>query len=125
MMRYVNKGSLSIVLFVGYLLQFSLPLGYRPYYLGIFLTVLFFLLGILIYKYKCINLIAGIDSNDEHNENASKYIGKLMFMISFAIGCASILSFFIDEFFTSWYSIIFIGPVLIYSFYCLVKCNQA
>lgn len=127
-MRFINKFSLCIFLLIGFLIRFLFPAEFRVLYFNIFMTITAFLVGILIYKYKCINLIAGIDSNkgNESNiENTSKYVGRLMFLIAFILGIATLLSLFVDGLFKSWYMVFFVGPIVVYAFYCLVKINQA
>lgn len=124
-MKYVNKTVTLIIIFIVFILLILIPEKWQGTYIAGSISLLSLLAAILVYKYKCVQLIAGIDNNKGNDvDKQSKYGGILLFTIFCMSFIALLLTIFSKELSESLFMIILIIPIIIAIPFCIYKMNQ-
>lgn len=124
-MKFINKATAIIFLFIIIYFSTLFPNAYQSLVLSLALSLFTFILAILIYKYKCVNLIAGVENRSNIDANKqSKYGGLLLFIISLMLLIAALIFFINPSFSKSPYMIILAIPIIIAIPFYIYKMNK-
>lgn len=124
-MKFINKATAIIFLFIVIYFSTLFPSEYQSLALSLALSLFTFILAILIYKFKYVNLIAGVESKSNIDANKqAKYGGLLLFIISIMLLIAALIFFINPSFTESPYMIILAIPIIIAIPFCIYKMNK-
>lgn len=123
-MKYVTKTTALIIIFALFVSLLFVPENWQGTYLSASLALLSFLAAILVYRFKCVQLIAGVEkNNNKHVDKQARYGGILLFIIALMSAITMLITIFFKEFSDSVYMIIFAIPIIAAIPYCLYKMN--